>query len=88
LARHRSFHCVWQLDVFEFDQRYEHTPVSGLDIKDLSDIDVYAICFGEHLIKSVLTDDLAERCLRDLIYGLLDILDGDDRLRRVDDPII
>jgi hypothetical protein len=34
--------------------------------------------FGEHLVEGVLTNDLAERRLRDLIDCLLDVLDGDD----------
>jgi len=52
---------------FKLDKGDQHTPVRGLEIEDLLDIDVDLVRLCEHLVKSVLADDLPQCCLSDLV---------------------
>ena len=62
-----------------------HAPLEGRHIEDLLDVGVDDVGFGERLVQGVLTDHLAQRRLRDLVDGGVDVLDGDHRFHRVDD---
>ena len=88
LPGHGPLHALGQLDVLELDQGDDDAPLGGLDVEDLADADVDAVGLGQGLVQGVLADDLAQGGLRDLVDGVGDVLDGDDRLHRVDDPVV
>ena len=84
LARHRALHALRELDVLQLDERDQYAPVLGCAIENLANARVHTVGLGQRLVESVLTDDLAQRCLSDLIDRGVDILDRDERLHRVD----
>jgi hypothetical protein len=61
------------LNVLQLNQGDFHTPRQGGRIKDLLDVGVDGVGFGERLVEAVLTDDLAQRGLRDLVDGGVDV---------------
>jgi hypothetical protein len=86
LAGHGTLHAVRKLNVLQLDQGHLDAPLDGRDVEDFADVQVDLVGLRQGLIQRVLAYDLSQRGLRDLVDGGIDVLDGDDRLHRVNNP--
>jgi hypothetical protein len=85
---HRPLHVLRQRDVLDLDRGNLGAPRLGVLVDHVLDLVVDARGIGEQLIEAEPSDHIAHRGLADLVDGVVNVLDGDDRLFRIGNVII
>jgi hypothetical protein len=75
--RHGALHVVGQSNVFDLDRRHLRSPRLGVPVDRILDLLVNARSVRKKLIKAKSANNIAHRCLADLIDRVVDILNGD-----------
>ena len=89
LAGHRSFHRFRQGDVLDLDPLHPDTPgFLGGGVDDLLELGVDLVPFGQQLVQVAVADHRSQRRLGDLGHREGVVLHVDERLDRVDDPVV
>ena len=88
LARDRANHRLVDVDVLDLDVRHLDAPRIGLLVEHFLDVAVQLLALGEEFVQLVLTEDRAQRGLRELAGRLIEVRHLDDGELRVDHPKI
>src|SRR4249919_761351 len=84
LARDRAHHGLVEVDALDLDVGDLDAPGIGLRIEDGADVVVELFALGQHLVQVVLPQHRAQRGLRELAGGFVEVFYVDDRLLRID----
>ncbi len=85
---HGALHVVGQGNVFDLYCSHLRTPRLGVPIDHILDLFVDARGIRKKLIKAKSSNNIADRCLADLIDRVVDVLNDDHRLLRIGNVIV
>src|SRR5690242_11108386 len=85
---HGSLHIVGQSYILDLHRRDLRAPRLGMLVDDILDLHIYLAGLRQELVEGESSHHIPHGGLADLIDGIIDVLDGYDRLLGIDDVII